>query len=1355
MEQLKFEWFCDCRPGFAGPDCGQVTELSCNDQVDNDLDGLVDCEDEDCCQQSSCRDNLMCFTSPEPSSVLANKSSWQFNGIEQQQQVLFGGHLFRQWNFLIENNSVQSYAQEGAFVRSRVAVLRGRVGAPGVAHWPGLVSIRIGVLEHITFGFTLTRPDGHFDLLVNGDEWLTLSFHRQAYAPLKRRVFVRAHRINLLEEEVKMWQANGQQQAADAQQHDQSVLGRSPSIPFYGLGAALELAGASSAQHTKVLASSRPRLATAAGECLIERLMRSARPISVQPAPAWRQPEPRIVLHHSAGGPATLRAFALASASSSAFRVALDTKQPIGSIVYNSAQASAAPKPSVTIQLLPNSFGANTSQAGPVQLHSIKLSLDIEGQSRSVRFGRAELVPGLSYVFAWDRRNVYGQKVFGFSELSVRLAYEYSMGQEPARVAEAVRHCSLELQQQQQSSAELVELAARLAPRIGRHTVVLQRRLFMEANMAADQAQLGRWRLDSSRSYDAERELLSFGADWMLPLRLAYPPVLGPPLSLASWEPIATPPPSEPSSSSSSSDHLQVPSGAKPLARGPNSSMFVLVRETPTQQARLVQFSIGAGKQRKLLDLPLAILTSKFGPRTPTTGSSNNNNNNQQQQHIHMEQNLHLLYNHFDSSLYIGSKLAGKLISVPMSSLLLLEKTLNSDPTVAPTLGADEEIDIELVCGHFGAQSSSRRAQAGGQPEQQQQQQRQQAPALVRRCVGAQFESIHSLSLDERNQLLYFVAGSSSIHALDLRTNSVVQLSRLLELGQGQQQQQQQPNRMNPLDGQCPRTRGHWRRFVAQHFKAQQIRSLAWSEADSSLYFVDQNAVFALRQDASIDLIALGAGGQTLLGQPESSLRAALSLACRDQLASGREQLGSIKSIALDQSAGFELLVVHRKLSSPSWPEAQISDSGGQFYLAKLALGIKCAGSGGGGGDGKDDDDDDDDQHHHASQPAGPQISIFDLHSSESTWNPLIGRVASLPSGANISINDWLHLAGRPNSDGGAHSIPFIHLMRSGPFGGQQPNGGPHLAGGFQRADSIESCPLDGSIFVLDWARQSVRQVRAYSPGEFNKAQQHNYNQAAPAAHFGLGQMGALRRPTAGSQSMVLVRNPLDVRQEMEFHWPSGLQIGQRRLAPAGSAVLSRLAFEYEILTRTDKNDFDDDDNGQQQDPKLLAYISSLEQGPTLSGTGRRLVALSKVTNYDLILGSTTEFRLDRQHDGLRSEVKYIQMNGAPMCELNTDQNGLLTTFIEQPAQANWTELAYDPKSFLLESVIVKTKPPFDGLAAAEQQQSRPHMWLSTAFVRLSPDATGEQDQRLKRSTRRISYDSIFNHYCDLILDDV
>jgi hypothetical protein len=46
--------------------------------------------------------------------------------------------------------------------------------------------VQISVLKHLEFGQTLSRPDGMFDMAVNGGELLTVNYQKVGFLPAQR-----------------------------------------------------------------------------------------------------------------------------------------------------------------------------------------------------------------------------------------------------------------------------------------------------------------------------------------------------------------------------------------------------------------------------------------------------------------------------------------------------------------------------------------------------------------------------------------------------------------------------------------------------------------------------------------------------------------------------------------------------------------------------------------------------------------------------------------------------------------------------------------------------------------------------------------------------------------------------------------------------------------------------------------------------------------------------------------------------------------------------------------------------------------------------------------------------------------
>jgi hypothetical protein len=113
---------------------------------------------------------------------------------------LASSSFFQQVRFLIEGDKpVQSYAKLEFYDPRRAAVIRGRVTT---AAGEGIIGVRVSVDRTrgaSNYGFTLTRPGGWFDMLVNGGGGVTLQFQRSPFRPLTRTFHVPWNRIQVIE----------------------------------------------------------------------------------------------------------------------------------------------------------------------------------------------------------------------------------------------------------------------------------------------------------------------------------------------------------------------------------------------------------------------------------------------------------------------------------------------------------------------------------------------------------------------------------------------------------------------------------------------------------------------------------------------------------------------------------------------------------------------------------------------------------------------------------------------------------------------------------------------------------------------------------------------------------------------------------------------------------------------------------------------------------------------------------------------------------------------------------------------------------------------------------------------------
>ncbi len=82
-------------------------------------------------------------------------------------------------------NAIQKGVTPGAIEERRLAWLRGAVKQRGGAPLPG---VKVTLRDRPEIGYTLTRADGVFDLVVNGGGVVTLDFERPGFLPVQRQV---------------------------------------------------------------------------------------------------------------------------------------------------------------------------------------------------------------------------------------------------------------------------------------------------------------------------------------------------------------------------------------------------------------------------------------------------------------------------------------------------------------------------------------------------------------------------------------------------------------------------------------------------------------------------------------------------------------------------------------------------------------------------------------------------------------------------------------------------------------------------------------------------------------------------------------------------------------------------------------------------------------------------------------------------------------------------------------------------------------------------------------------------------------------------------------------------------------
>lgn len=110
---------------------------------------------------------------PDPSTVATPIDLTVVSSISDTVQFLYSGP-----------NPVQRGVTPGAIDRTRIAVVRGQVVAANGAPLPG---VRVSWLGRPQFGYTLTRADGMYDLVVNGGGQVVIQYQKSGYIETHRR----------------------------------------------------------------------------------------------------------------------------------------------------------------------------------------------------------------------------------------------------------------------------------------------------------------------------------------------------------------------------------------------------------------------------------------------------------------------------------------------------------------------------------------------------------------------------------------------------------------------------------------------------------------------------------------------------------------------------------------------------------------------------------------------------------------------------------------------------------------------------------------------------------------------------------------------------------------------------------------------------------------------------------------------------------------------------------------------------------------------------------------------------------------------------------------------------------------
>ncbi|KAM7161184.1 teneurin-1 isoform 2-T2 [Macrochelys suwanniensis] len=326
-------WHCVCQVGWSGTGCNVVMEMVCGDNMDNDGDGLTDCVDPDCCQQSNCYASPLCQGSPDPLDLI------------QHSQPPFSQHpprlFYDRIKFLIGKESTHVIPGDVLFDSRRACVIRGQVVAfDGTA----LVGVNVSFLHHSDYGYTISRQDGSFDLVAIGGISVTLVFDRSPFISEKRTLWLPWNRF-IIVEKVVMQRTESDPPSCDIT----SFISPNPIV----LPSPLTTFGGSCPERGTVI------------------------------------PELQVV----------------------------QEEIPIpSSFVKLSYLSSRTPGYKTLLRII------LTHAAIPPGMTKVHLTVAVEGRLVQKWFPAAT---NLVYAFAWNKTDIYGQKVSGLAEATVSVGYEY------------------------------------------------------------------------------------------------------------------------------------------------------------------------------------------------------------------------------------------------------------------------------------------------------------------------------------------------------------------------------------------------------------------------------------------------------------------------------------------------------------------------------------------------------------------------------------------------------------------------------------------------------------------------------------------------------------------------------------------------------------------------------------------------------------------------------------------------------------------------------------------------------------------------------------------------------------------
>ena len=224
----------------------------------------------------------------------------------------------------------------------------------------GIIGVRVSVDRHPRLGFTLTRHGGWFDILVNGGGAVTLQFQRNPYRPEMRTVWAAWNRIVVLDSVVLRLSDSSEPPVGDK-------LGKLADKPLC---------------KADELEMMRPSVVQAQDADFHQQSADASKSLLLADKQVLQEVVPLPGL-------------------------------PDYKLVYRSENALSYHS-LLKLQLTP-------AAAVPPQLGYIHLRVIVEG---TVTEFTLETDANLTHTFAWDRHNVYGQKIYGRTDAYVHVGYQ-------------------------------------------------------------------------------------------------------------------------------------------------------------------------------------------------------------------------------------------------------------------------------------------------------------------------------------------------------------------------------------------------------------------------------------------------------------------------------------------------------------------------------------------------------------------------------------------------------------------------------------------------------------------------------------------------------------------------------------------------------------------------------------------------------------------------------------------------------------------------------------------------------------------------------------------------------------------